>query len=73
MSNYATKFELKKATGVETSNFAEKIDLVCLKSCADELNIDKLQNVPSGLDSLRIKVDKLDVDKLVPVSTDLKN
>ena len=62
LSNYATKADLKKATGVDTSNF---------KSNVDELDVDKLKNVPSGLSSLKSKIDKSDVDKLVPVPVDL--
>ena len=34
------------------------------------MNIDKLENVPSDLNSLKSKVDKLDVDKLLPVDVD---
>ena len=30
LSNYGTKTNLKKATGVDTSNFAEKVDLASL-------------------------------------------
>ena len=71
LSNYATKTDLKKATGVDTSSFAKKVDLVSFKSNADKLDIDKLKNVSSGLSSLESKVDKLDVNKLVPVSVDL--
>ena len=40
-----------------------------MKSNVDELDIDKLKNVPSGLNSLESIVDKLDVNKLVPVPT----
>ena len=36
-----------------------------------KLHTDKLNNVPSGLNGLKIKVDKLDVDKLTPVLVDL--
>ena len=49
------------------SKFAKKIDLAYLKSNADELDIDKLQNVPTNLSNLTTEVDKLDFDKLVPV------
>ena len=49
----------------------KKADLGNLKSDVDELDIDKLKNVPNGLDSLKSKVHKLDVDSLVPVPTDL--
>ena len=35
--------------------------------------IDKLEKLPSDLSNLKSKVDKLDVDKLVPVSVDVKS
>ena len=63
LSNYETKAYLKNATGVVKSKFAEKVDLASLKSDVDELDIDKLKNVPTGLNSLKSKADKLDVDK----------
>ena len=43
LSNYATKADLKNATGVDTSKFAKKIDSVDLKSNFDKLDIDKLK------------------------------
>ena len=46
LSNYATKIDLKNATGVDRSKFDKKTDL-------------------------KSNVDKLDVDKLVPVLVDL--
>ena len=46
LSNYATKSDLKNATGVDTSKFATKIDLTNLKSIVDKLEIDKLKTVP---------------------------
>ena len=69
LSNYTTKSDIKNATGVDTSSFAKKSYLASLKSDADELDIDKLKNVTSGLDSLKSKVDILDFDKLNPVPT----
>ena len=39
LSNYATKTELKNATGIDTSSFAKNIDLASLKS-----DVDKLRN-----------------------------
>ena len=39
-SNYATKSDLKNASGVDTSSFAKKTDLAKLKSDVDKLNID---------------------------------
>ena len=71
LSNYATEADLKNATGVDTSNFAEKLTQQVLKSNAVKLDIDKLKNVPTNLNNLKSKVDKLDVDKLVPVPVDL--
>ena len=46
------QLDLKNATGVDTSDFAKKNDLINLKS-----DIDKCKNVPSGLNSLESKVD----------------
>ena len=65
-SNNATEADLKNTTGADTSKFAEKINLASLKS-----EVDKLEKVPTGLNSLKSKVDILDVDKLVPVPVDL--
>ena len=72
LSNYATKTDLKNATGVDTSSFAKKINLLNLKCDVDKLYIDKLKNVPTNLSNLKSKVDKLDVDKLIPVPVNLK-
>ena len=63
LSNYETKADLKNATGAVTSKFAKKVDLASLKPDVDKLDIDKLKNVPTGLNSLKSKVHKLDVDK----------
>ena len=37
-SNYATKTDLKNATGVDTSKSAEKVDLANLKSSVGKLD-----------------------------------
>ena len=71
LPNYATKIDLKNATGVATSSFAKKSDLASSKSNVDKLDIDKLKNAPTNLNNLKSKVDKLDVDKLVPIPLDL--
>ena len=71
LSNYATKADSKKATGVDISKFAKKFDLATLKSNVDKLDIDKLKNVPTNLSNLKIKVDKLVFDKLVPIPVDV--
>ena len=69
LSNYATKADLKNATGVDTLDLLA--DLASLKSDVDKPDIDKLKNVPNNLSNLKSKVDKLDVDKLVPTPVDL--
>ena len=66
LSHYATKVDLKNATGVFTSDSTKKTDLANSKP-----EVDKLENVPIGLNSLKSKVDKLNVDELVPVPVDL--
>ena len=71
LSNYATKADLKNATGVDTLDSAKETDLANLKSDVDKLDIDKLKNLPTNLNNLKNKADKLDVDKLVPVPVDL--
>ena len=46
---------------------AQKTDLASLISDLDKLDIDKLENVSSGLNNLKSDVDKLDAEELVPV------
>ena len=48
LSNYATKRDLKNATGADTSFFAKKTDLAHSKSDVDKLDIDKFQNIPTN-------------------------
>ena len=36
------------------------------------MDINKLKNLPTNLNNLKSKVDKLDVDKLVPVPVDFR-
>ena len=71
LSNYATKADLKNATGVDTLDSAKETDLANLKSDVDKLDIDKLKTLSTNLSNLKSKVDKLDVDKLIPVPVDL--
>ena len=42
-SNFVTKADLKNATGVDTSKFAQKFYLASLNSEVDELDINKLK------------------------------
>ena len=41
LSNYATKADLKNATGIDTSKLAAKSDLVSLKAEVDKIDVDK--------------------------------
>ena len=68
MSNYATKVDLKNATGVDASEFSKMVYLASSKSEVDKLDIDKLRKVPTLLNSFKSKVN---VDKLVHVPVDL--
>ena len=61
---------LKNATGIDTSIFTKKANLVSFKSDGCELDIDKLKNVPNNLSSIKSKVDKLYFDKMVLVPVD---
>ena len=45
LSNYATKTDLKNATGIDTSSLAKKIDLSSLKPNVDKLDDDKLKKL----------------------------
>ena len=72
MSSYATKADLKNATGVNTSDFTRKADLAHLKSDVDISDNDKLKNhLRSHLSNLKSKVDKLDIEKLETTPFDL--
>ena len=62
-SDSATEADFKNAAGVDTLSFAEKTDLVNLKSNVDKLDNDKLKNGPTNLSNLKSKVDRLDFDK----------
>ena len=63
LSNYATKTDLKNATGIDTSSFAKKVDLANLKSDVGKVDIGKLKNIPTNVNNLKSKVEKLGVDK----------
>ena len=71
LSNYATKTDLKNASGFHTSSFEKKANSANLKSDADKLDIDELKNVPSNSNNLKSKVDTLDVGKLETTPVDL--
>ena len=58
LSSYTTKSDLQNVTGIGTSNFAKKVNLVNLKPEVDKIGIDKLG--------------EFDTDKLKPVPLDFK-
>ena len=72
LSNYDLKKELEPATGVDTSDLADKKDFIGLKAEFDKLDINKLTNVSTSLNNLKTKVDDLDVGKLKIVPVALK-
>ena len=43
LPNYATKFDLKNAAGVDKSDFTKKADLASLRSEVDEVDVDELE------------------------------
>ena len=51
------KADLKNGTAVDTSKFTKKVDSAGSKSKIDQLDTDKLEQAPTGLNSLKI-VDK---------------
>ena len=57
LSNYATKADLKSATGVNTSNLEVKSDLGFLKAEVDKIDIDKLKTAPVDFSKLSYAVD----------------
>ena len=52
LSNYATKTDLKNATGIDSSKLAAKSDLASLKAEMDKLDTEKLVPVPVDLNKL---------------------
>ena len=72
LPNYATKKEVEHKTGIDTSDLAAKKDFIALKAEVDQLDINKLTNVPTSLKNLKTKKDDLDVGKLKSISVDLK-
>ena len=57
LSNYATKADLKGATGIDKSNLATKSDLPSLKVEVDKIGIGKLKIFPTDLSKLSNVVD----------------
>ena len=57
LSNDATKSEVRKARGIDTSEFAKKVDLARIKSKVNNLDADKSGTVPTNLTKLSNFVD----------------
>ena len=55
LSNYATKKELDHATGVDIFDLTAEKDFIALKTEVDQLDINKLGNVPISLNNLKPK------------------
>ena len=68
LSNYATKTDLKEATGIDTSNFVIKSNLSSLKTGADKIDVDKLKTVPVDLSKLSNVVNNDVVKKLCMIN-----
>ena len=62
MSNYARKSEVKETTG----------DIVSSKLDVDKLDTDKLKSVPTSLNNLESKANKISTHKLKIVLVDFK-
>ena len=71
-SNYATQKELDHATGVDISDLAIKKDFIVFKAEVRKLDINKLVNFQTSLNSWKTKVDDIDIGKLKNVPVDLK-
>ena len=65
LSNYATKANLKGATGIDTSNPALQSNLAILKSEIDKIDVDKLKTVPVDLSKVSNVVNNEVVKKTV--------
>ena len=70
MLDFATKNKFDHATGVVSSDLAARKPFIALK--VDKLDINKLINIPTSLNNLKIKVNDIDVGKLKAVPLDLK-
>ena len=65
LSNYATKTDLKNATGINISELEAKSDLASLKAEVVKIDIDKLKTVPIDLSKLSNVVKNKPVKKTV--------
>ena len=52
LSNYATKLDLRNATGVNTYKLAAKSNLASSKAKVDKIDVGKLEIIPTDLSKL---------------------
>ena len=55
LSNYATNKELEHTTETDTSDLTAKKDVIALKAEVDKLYVNRLVNVTTNLNNLKIK------------------
>ena len=72
LSNYATKTDLKNATGIDTSNFALKSNLASLKGEVYKIDVDKLKAAPADLSKLNSVVKMMLLKRLCMINYLLK-
>ena len=65
LSDCTTKANLRKATGIDTSNLALKLNLVKLKAEVDKIDIEKSKTVPDELRKLSNVVNNEVIKKTV--------
>ena len=68
LSNYATKADIKNATGAGGLRFTKKVDLASLKSEIDKLDIGKLETTPVDLSKPSNEVKNEVVKKLLQMN-----
>ena len=68
LSNYATKADIKNATGIDTSKLALKSNLVTLEAEVDKIDVNKLKTVPIDLSKLSNVVNNDVVKKLCMIN-----
>ena len=71
LGKYSTTKQKNHATGVDMFDLVAKNIFIAFKVEVHKLDINKLVNVPTGLNDLKTKVDDLDVGKLKTVLINL--
>ena len=65
LSNYATKLDLKNATGLDTYKLTTKSELASLKPEVDKIDVGKLKTLPTDLSKLSYVVKNEVIKKTV--------